>query len=73
MKFKKIILLLGLTVALTVATACGSKGTDADTNGGQTTDQEATMPDADTPIDEDFGVTPEDGRSEEHTSELQSR
>lgn len=42
MKFKKIILLLGLTVALTVATACGSKGTDADTNGGQTTDQEAT-------------------------------
>lgn len=46
MKFKKIILLLGLTVALTVATACGSKGTDADTNGGQTTDQEATMPDA---------------------------
>ena len=73
MKFKKIILLLGLTVALTVATACGSKGTDADTNGGQTTDQEATMPDADTPIDEDFGVTPEDGESDAAPAEAAAR
>ena len=73
MKFKKIILLLGLTVALTVATACGSKGTDADTNGGQTTDQEATMPDADTPIDEDFGVNPEDGESDAAPAEAAAR
>ena len=73
MKLKKLTLLLGLTLALTATAACGSKDTDADTKEEQTTEQEATMPDADEPIDEAFGVSPEDGEGDTVPAEASAR
>ena len=69
MKLRKLTLLLGLTLALTAMTACGSKNTD--NRGSESTDQEAVKPDETETIDGEFSQSSEE--EEENEEDIPAR